>query len=197
MSTSKYILDLAEKNNGIVTASMVAEAGVSPGSLKYLSDIGRLEKVSRGVYILPDTWNDEFVEIQSRYKKGIFSLGTALFLLGLSDRTPQRFDMTFPATYNLTRPKNEGIKCFGAKEPFYSMGVIDLKTPAGHYVKGYNAEKTLCDILRPHSKVGIEIITDAFKQYSTMRGKDLHTLSKYAKELHVEEKVRSYMEVLL
>lgn len=197
MSTSKYILDLAEKNNGIVTASMVAEAGVSPGSLKYLSDIGRLEKVSRGVYTLPDTWNDEFVEIQSRYKKGIFSLGTALFLLGLSDRTPQRFDMTFPATYNLTRPKNEGIKCFGAKEPFYSMGVIDLKTPAGHYVKGYNAEKTLCDILRPHSKVGIEIITDAFKQYSTMRGKDLHTLSKYAKELHVEEKVRSYMEVLL
>ena len=197
MSNSKCILDIVEKNNGIVTASMVADAGVSPGSLKYLCDTGSLEKVSRGVYTLPDTWSDEFVEIQSRYKKGIFSLGSSLFLLGLSDRTPQRFDMTFPATYNLTRPKNEGIKCSGAKEPFYSMGVIDLKTPSGHYVKGYNAEKTLCDILRPHTKVGIEIITDAFKQYSTMREKDLHTLSKYAKELHVEKRVRSYLEVLL
>lgn len=197
MSTSKYILDIAEKNNGIVTASMVAEAGMSPGSLKYLYDTGDLERVSRGVYILPDSWSDEFVEIQSRYKKGIFSLGTSLFLLGLSDRTPHRFDMTFPATYNLSHPKAEGIKCSGAKEPFYSMGIVDLKTPAGHYVKGYNAEKTLCDILRPHNKVGIEIITDAFKQYSTMRGKDLHTLSKYAKVLHVEDRVRSYLEVLL
>lgn len=197
MSASKYILDIAEKNNGIVTASMVAEAGFSQGSLKYLCDTGELEKVSRGVYILPDAWNDEFVEIQSRFKKGVFSLGTSLFLLGLSDRTPHRIEMTFPATYNLTRPMNEGIKCSGAKEPFYSMGVIDLKTPGGHYVKGYNAEKTLCDILRPHNKVGIEIITNAFKQYSTIRGKDLHMLSKYAKELHVEEKVRSYLEVLL
>ena len=197
MSSSKYILDMAEENNGIVTASMVAEAGLSPGSLKYLYDIGSLEKVSRGVYTLPDAWNDEFVEIQIRYKKGIFSLESSLFLLGLSDRTSNRFDMTFPATYNLSHPKSEGIKCSGAKEPFYSMGVIDLKTPAGNYVKGYSAEKTLCDILRPHSKVGIEIITDAFKQYSSMQGKDLHTLSKYAKDLHVEERVRSYLEVLL
>lgn len=197
MSGSKYILDLAGKNNGIVTAAMVAEAGLSQGSLKYLCDKGDLDKVSRGVYTLPEAWGDEFVEIQSRYKKGIFSLGTALFLLGLSDRTPHRFDMTFPATYNLTHPKSEGIKCSGAKEPFYSMGVIDINTPAGHCVKGYSAEKTLCDILRSHNKVGIEIITDAFKQYSTMRGKDLHTLSKYAKELRVEERVRSYLEVLL
>lgn len=197
MSKSKYILDIAEKNNGIVTASMVAEAGISPGSLKYLCDMGNLEKVSRGVYTLPDAWSDEFVEIQGRYKKGVFSLGTSLFLLGLTDRTPNHFDMTFPATYNLTNPKQEGIKCSGAKEPFYSMGIVELKTPMGHYVKGYNAEKTLCDILRPHSRVGIEMISDAFKQYSTIRGKDLHTLSKYAKELHVEEKVRSYLEVLL
>lgn len=197
MSKSKNILDIAEKNNGIVTASMVAEAGISPGNLKHLYDSGSLERVSRGVYSLPDAWNDEFVEIQSRYKRGIFSLGTALFLLDLTDRTPNRFEMTFPATYNLSRPKAEGIKCSGTKEPFYSMGVVELKTPGGHSVKSYNAEKTLCDILRPHNGVAIEIITGAFKTYSLTKTKDLHMLSQYAKELHVEDKVRSYLEVLL
>ena len=35
----------------------------------------------------------------------IFSNETALFLLDLTDRTPNRFDMTFPATYNLTNVK--------------------------------------------------------------------------------------------
>ena len=197
MSKTKYILDIAEKNNGLVTSSMVAEAGISLGNLKYLYDSGSLEKVSRGVYSLPDAWNDEFVEVQSRYKRGIFSLGTALFLLDLTDRTPNRFEMTFPATYNLSRPKTEGIKCSGAKEPFYSMGIAELKTPGGHSVKSYNAEKTLCDILRPHNGVAIEIITGAFKNYTLTKRKDLHMLSQYAKELHVEDKVRSYLEVLL
>ena len=41
-----------------------------------------------------------------------------------------------------SRPKAEGIKCSGVKEPFYSMGVVELKTPGGHSVKSYNAEKT-------------------------------------------------------
>lgn len=197
MSNSYNILEIAKSNNGIITASMVAEAGISRGSLKYLTDSGSLEKVARGVYILPDSWNDEFVEAQSRYKRGIYALGTALFLLDLTDRTPARLEMAFPATYNLSKPKSEGIKCSGAKEPFYSMGVIELMTPAGHTVRSYNAEKTLCDILRPHNDVSIEIITDAFKQYATKREKDLHSLSSYAKALHVEGRVRSYLEVLL
>ncbi len=35
----------------------------------------------------------------------IFSNETALFLLDLTDRTPNMFDMTFPETYNLTNVK--------------------------------------------------------------------------------------------
>lgn len=39
----------------------------------------------------------------------IFSNETALFLLDLTDRTPNMFDMTFPETYNLTNVKKEQI----------------------------------------------------------------------------------------
>ena len=49
MADSKTIIELAKKNNGTLTTAMVVEAGFSRGSLKYLSDIGQLEKVSRGV----------------------------------------------------------------------------------------------------------------------------------------------------
>ena len=73
------VLELTKQNNGIVTTTVVVEAGISRGTLKYLSDTGIL-KVSLGVYILPGAWeDDEFVNVQSRFKRGIFSLETALF----------------------------------------------------------------------------------------------------------------------
>ena len=80
MDNISGIMDLVKRNNGIITVAMVTEAGYSRGSLKYMTDRGYLTKASRGVYILPDAWEDEFVNLQSRYKRGIFSMGTALFL---------------------------------------------------------------------------------------------------------------------
>ena len=49
------------------------------------------------------------MNLQARFRKGIFSNETALFLLDLTDRTPNRFDMTFTETYNLTNVKKEQI----------------------------------------------------------------------------------------
>ena len=98
MTDSQRLIEIARQNNGIITTAMVVEAGISRGTLKYLSDAGRVEKTSRGVYTLPEMWEDEFVNIQSRFKRGIFALETALFLCDLTDRTPRRYHMVFPAT---------------------------------------------------------------------------------------------------
>ena len=135
--------------------------------------------------------------MQNRYKRGIYSLGTALFLCDLTDRTPGRFHMTFPSTYNLSNPKKVGVICNGAKEPLYSLGVTELTTPGGNKVRGYSAERTLCDILRARSHTDIQIVTDAFKRYSARKERNIPLLSEYAKALRVEDKVRSYLEVLL
>ncbi|MBQ6503430.1 MAG: type IV toxin-antitoxin system AbiEi family antitoxin domain-containing protein [Flexilinea sp.] len=197
MLDTQRILELAKQNNGIITTSIVVNAGISRGTLKYLSDNGVLEKASRGVYTLPEVWEDEFVNLQSRYKRGIFSLETALFLCDLTDRTPNRFHMVFPATYNLSAPKRKGIICSGSKEPLYSLGVVELKTPGGNKVKGYCAERSLCDILRPRNRTDIQIITDAIKKYSSRKDRNIPLLSEYAHKLRVEEKIRTYLEVLL
>ena len=197
MLNYEKILELAKENNGVVTTAMVVREGVSRGILKYLSDSGALEKTSRGVYILPDAWEDEFINIASRYKRGIFSLETSLYLCDLTDRTPNRFHMTFPATYNLTGPKNVGIICSGSKEPYYSLGAVNLKTPGGNEVRGYCAERSLCDILNPRNHTDIQIISDAYKKYVIRKDRNIPLLSEYAHKLHVEDKLRAYLEVLL
>lgn len=197
MNNANEILNIAKQNNGIVTTAMVVAAGLPRGSLKYLSDIGRLEKAARGVYTLPEVWEDEFVNIQSRYKKGIFSLETALFLCDLTDRTPGKFHMTFPGTYNLTRPKKDGIFCSGSKEPYYSIGVVETKTPGGNIVRAYSAERTLCDILKVRNYVDVQVVTDAFKRYSARKDRNIPQLSEYAHLFNVDERIRAYLEMLL
>ena len=164
MDSTTKIIELASQNNGIVTAAMISSAGISRGSLKYLADTGRLDQVSRGVYTLPEVWEDEFVSIQERYRRGVFALDTALFLHDLTDRTPHKFHMAFPYGYNTSSPKAAGILCSCKKEPYYSLGIALVDTPAGNTVRAYNAEKTLCEILKPISHTDIQIITDASRK---------------------------------
>ena len=72
-----------------------------------------------------------------------------------------------------------------------------MLTPGGNTVRAYSVERTLCDILRPHSSVDIQVVTGAFKCYATRTDKNIPLLSEYAKTLKVEKKLRAYLEVLL
>jgi len=197
VGATEEIIRMAKENNGTVTTAMVVEAGFSRGNIKYLADKGMIEKSARGVYILPEVWEDEIFNLQNRFKRGIYSHETALFLWDLTDRTPSRYHMTFPANYNLTNPKEENVQCVQCMEALYELGIANAMTPGGNEVRAYSMERTLCDILRPHSRVDIQIVTEAFKRYANRSDKNIPVLSEYAKMLKVETKLRTYLEVLL
>lgn len=197
MGATEEIIRMAKENNGTVTTAMVVEAGFSRGNIKYLADKGMIEKSARGVYILPEVWEDEIFNLQNRFKRGIYSHETALFLWDLTDRTPNRYHMTFPANYNLTNPKEENVQCVQCTEALYELGIANAMTPGGNEVRAYSMERTLCDILKPHSRVDIQIVTEAFKRYANRSDKNIPVLSEYAKMLKVETKLRTYLEVLL
>lgn len=197
VGATEEIIKMAKKNNGTVTTAMVVAAGFSRGNIKYLVDKGRIEKSTRGVYTLPEVWDDEIFNLQSRFKRGIYSHETALFLWDLTDRTPNRYHMTFPVNYNLTKPKEDGVRCAQCKKELYGLGITEVTTPGGNTVRTYNVERTLCDILRPHSRVDIQVMTQAFKRYTTGYDKNIPILSEYAKILKVETRLRTYLEILL
>lgn len=197
MGATEKIINIATNNNGVVTTSMVVAAGFSRGNIKYLVEKGMLEKSARGVYILPEVWDDEIFNLQSRFRRGIYSHETALFLWDLTDRTPNRYHMTFPANYNLTKPKEENVQCAQCKDTLYDLGIVEVFTPGGNTVRAYSMERTLCDVLRPHSRVDIQVVAEAFKRYAADTEKNIPILSEYAKILKVEKKLRAYLEVLL
>ena len=194
---TEEILRIAEQNGGMVSSGQLKAAGIKRGCLKLLADTGRLEQTSRGVYVLPGQWEDAFFAIQSRFKRGIFSGNTALYLWGLSDRSPLSYDMTFPASYNVSTAKSANINPVHVSSQYYDLGKTTTSTPAGQTIYLYNMERTLCDLLRKHSHADIQIVASAFKSYIASSKRNMMALTEIAKIFHVGNKLQAYLEVLL
>lgn len=184
-------------NNGIVTATQVTEAGIPRRCLSAMVDSGTIYRVDRGIYALPEIWEDEMFFIQYRFSKGIFSHETALYLHGMTDRTPIRYTMTFPFGYNTGGVKKQGILAKLSTEETYNLGIITVSSPAGNPIKVYDIERTLCDIVKARHRADIQVINQAMKTYASSKEKDIAKLMSYADQLRVKPKVLKYMEVLL
>jgi len=191
------IFNIIKKNKGYITAKEVDHAGIARRLLSKLAADGRISKTTRGIYVLPQSFEDEIYFVQYRFKKGVFSHSTALYLHSLTDRTPYQFTMTFPFGYNVNSVKKSKIIAKVASEKFYDLGIVKVKTNFGNIVNAYDIEKTLCDILRSNSGEDIQIVNQALKRYISSKHKDIGKLMKYAKFLRVAPKVSAYLEALL
>ena len=110
MMNKEKMKELLEASpDGIITAEQVTDAGVHRSVLKEFVDDGNLYRFGRGLYVCSNTWEDDFYLLQRKYKRGIYSHDTALYLLGYSDRTPAKYTMTFPKGYNTPSLKQENI----------------------------------------------------------------------------------------
>ncbi len=189
---------LAKVNGGIITPSLAETNGVHRAMLSYYLEKGLLERASRGVYLLQETWEDEMWILQNKFKRGIFSGNTALYLHRLTDQTPLRYEMTFPASYNLSKVKKDDRVCTCQHLPtFYDDGIVKLKTTFGNDVNVYCAEKVLCAMLRKRYHADIQIVANAFKMYTQGSNLNLQFLTHYGEVFHVEKQLRSYLEVLI
>ena len=196
MTDYKQIINqMLFENNGFITAEQVSEYGIPRRCLSEMTKTGEVTRVDRGIYILPEVWEDEMLILQHRLSKGIFSHETALYLHGMTERTPHRFTMTFPHGYNTGNAKKQNITVKTVLPRLYELGLTDVTSPAGHILKAYDIERTLCDIIK--NKSDIQIISQAMKAYATSKNKNIANLIKYAEQFRVKTKILTYMEVLL
>ena len=71
------------------------------------------------------------------------------------------------------------------------------KTTLGNEVRCYDAERTICDLLRSRSRIDEETVIIAVKNYVACKNKDLNRLAVYAEKFKVSKVLKRYMEVLL
>lgn len=191
------LIEIARSNNGFVSASEVTAAGIQRRELSRAVSCGALIKVERGLYCLPDGWEDEYVIAQHRFARGTFSHDTALYLLGLSDQAPEALTMSFPRGYNVSPAKRAGIITKSSPEGLSELGAASLATPYGNEVRGYDAERSLCDMLRGISSPDAQVFNQSMKAYLSSSERSIPKLQSYAKKLGTAKRINAYLEVLL
>jgi len=198
MGDLEKIKQIAAKNSGFIETGTVVAEGIRKEVLKRLLELGELERISRGRYVLSGSIVDDYKILRMRCKSCIFSHTTALYLLGLSDRAPSQYHMTVAQGSNVTYLTREydDLVFHYVKPSLIKLGLTSVKSPFGNTVRSYDSERTICDLLKEKDRFDIQIVSNAFKSY--FRGRqDISKLSKYSRLLGVENLLHTYTEVLL
>ncbi len=191
------IAAIASEHGGIIEAKIAAQHGISKAMLYKLCKEERIYRIVKGQYILPDDMQDELLSISKRSDKIIFSHETALYLHGISDRTPFEHTITAPSGCVPSAAIKAECKVYYIKLELFDLGRTMLKTPAGNEVQAYDRERTICDVIRSRNKLGTETFLAALKMYAVSPKKNLNKLNTYAKQMRVDKVLRQYLEVLL
>ena len=188
---------IAKAHGGIIETKIAAQRGISKAMLCKLCKENRIHRIVKGQYILPDDMQDELLAISNRSDRIIFSHETALYLHGISDRTPFEHTVTAPSGCIPSAAIKSECKVYYIKPELFELGKTTLRTPAGNDVPAYDLERTICDVIRSRNKLGTETFLAALKMYAASPKKNLNQLNTYAKQMRVEKVLRQYLEVLL
>ena len=197
MEINPIILESMKNNNNMIPTSQAVKLGFSRALLSWYVKEGVLERERQGVYVLSDTVYDDMYAFMLHSEKIVFSHDTALFLNDLSERTPFVHTVTIPSNTRLSPGIRDECICYYIKPELYELGITDRKTTFGNRVRCYNAERTVCDLLRSRNRLDEETVISGIKKYAASTEKNLKLLAEYAPQFGVSKILRRYLEVLL
>ena len=188
---------LIQKQHGTVLSADLDLYEIPRTYLQKMVAEGKLERVDRGIYVSTDAIEDELFSMQTKYPKLIYSHETALYLHGLSDRTPFEYSASVPSGYKVVGSVADRFKIYYIKKELHELGVETIRSSHGNPIRTYNVERTICDLIRSRSRIDVQILNDALKRFVKLKSADLSILMDYAKKLKIDAVLRNYLEVLL
>lgn len=188
---------LIQKQHGTVLSADLDIYEIPRTYLQMMVAEGKLERVDRGVYVSIDAIEDEMYAMQTKYPKLIYSHETALYLHGLSDRTPFEYSASVPSGYKVVGSVADRFKIYYIKKELHELGLETMKSSHGNPIRAYDVERTVCDLIRSRSRIDVQILNDALKRFVKLKSADHSILLEYARKLKVESVLKSYLEVLI
>lgn len=197
MKKIEIVEQVCINHGGIITTSLAQQHGISRMDLSNLCKEGSIVRITRGQYVLCDDVEDEIFSLSIRSKNIVFSHETALYLHGLSDRTPFVHSVTCPSYSQIPKSIQSVCKTYFIKDDLFELGTELISTPFGNMVKVYDMDRTICDVIRCRNRMEYETFLFALKAYAASKKKNLSKLRYYSEKLRIKGIVDRYMEVLI
>lgn len=197
MNYTEKLDKLIKSQHGTVLSSDLDTYGIPRIYLQMMVAEGELERVDRGVYVSTDSIADEIYFMQRKYPKLIYSHETALYLHGLSDRTPFEYSASVPSGYKVVENVADQFKIYYIRKELHQLGIQTMKSPHGNIISVYNIERTICDLMRSRNRIDVQVMNDALKRFVKLSSADFSMLMDYARKFKIESVLKKYIEVLL
>jgi predicted transcriptional regulator of viral defense system len=174
--------------------------GIHPQTLQRLVKSGKLERVARGLYRLPDphyeiTEHHGLVIGASVAPKGVVCLISALHFHVIGTQLPRKLWMALPRGTREPRPEYPPMRFVHMSGAAFTAG-IEEHVLEGQVVKIYDVSKTVVDCFKFRNKIGMDVALEALKESWQERRLDMNLVSKYARICRVWRVIKPYLEAI-
>ncbi len=197
LTQSIRVLNLA-REKGVFRASDADKLGIPRIVISRLFTAGKLERIGRGVYRLPDmtlSENEGLILVATRVPQAVICLLSALQYHGLTTQLPRQIWITMPRGSHVPKLDYPPVRMIQASGEAYSTG-IEIQEHDQVKIRIYNVAKTIADCFKHRNKIGIDVALEALKDARRQNRASIAEIWKYAKICRVSNVIRPYLEAL-
>lgn len=197
MTKREKLMKIVE-NKGMVRPRDAEEAGISAVYLNKLHAEGKLDRPSRGIYVLPGTdfgENQALIEVCSRVSSGTICLLSALRFHDLTTQAPYEVWIALPEKAREPRIEYPPLRIvrFSRQAMTHGLEQVDLR---GGPVRVYSAAKTVADCFKYRNKIGLDVAIESLRDCWSQKKVTADELWQAAKVCRMTNIMQPYMEAL-
>ena len=191
------VLDLVRKV-GVLRPRDLDPYNIPRTYLSRLCAAGKLQRIGRGLYVLPGsgvTEHHSMAEACKRVPKGVVCLLSALSFHELTTQAP--FEVWLAIGEKAWRPRLEypSLRVVHFSKTALNAGVEEHQIE-GVNVHVYSPAKTVADCFKYRNKIGLDVAIEALRECRRARHCTMDDLWHYAAICRVRNVMRPYLESL-
>src|SRR5690606_14290460 len=176
----------------------LARQGIHRQTLTRLVAEGRLERVARGVYRLPDqpiTEHHGLALAAAAVPQGVVCLLSALQFHGVGTQLPSEVWLAIDRRAWRPRLEYPPLRILRFTGKALTAG-IETHRLEGRPVKIYSLAKTVADCFKYRNKIGVDVALEALRAGWRERRFNMDELDRYAQICRVQRVMQPYLQAL-
>jgi len=195
---TEKVLELVS-NTGILRPRDLDPYNIPRTYLSRLCKAGKLQRIARGLYVLPDsgvTEHHSLAEVCKRVPKGVVCLLSALRFHELTTQGP--FEVWLAIGEKAWRPRIEypPLRILRFSRPTLDAGLVEHQVE-GVTVQVFTPAKTVADCFKYRNKIGLDVAIEALRECLRSRRCSVDDIWHYAGICRVRNVMRPYLESLV
>jgi len=196
-SSHQKVLDLAAER-GLIRPRDLTERGLPTVALTRLVRQGRLQRVGRGLYSLPDrpvSEHNALAEVARKHPQAIVCLLSALRFHDLTTQSPFEVWLAIPNKARSPKMDYPPLRIVRFSGAALTRGIEDHVID-GVPVRVTSVARTVADCFKFRNKIGLDVALEALQEAWRAKRVSMDELWRCATRCRVANVMRPYMESL-